>query len=341
MGNAAAQDNTTEVTQVQDDSSQEQTSPNSQDSTQQVSAAEPALADPAAQQAPTAEEAAAAMAAAFKPNLKFKVANKEHAIDEFLHPAIKDEATNKKLIELYEKAYGLDIVKPQRDEARETAKKWEGEYQGLAQEVQGVMSLRDTDPWQFFKILGVEENKIFQLVKERLQYEQLPQDQRQVIERQRHAEQTARQAEFEKQSAIEFARDQMAQARAVELNFTLERPEVKPFAERFNAVKGAPDAFENAVYEIAMAAESRGEDLTPAQAVQRVMAAYGPFLGSASPGMEQTQVAQPTQAQPVKATQRPPVIPTVNGRNSSPTERAINTLEDLEKYTQEKYGRKA
>ncbi len=243
---------------------------------------------------------------------------------------------------MYEKAYGLDIVKPRLHETREAYKNLETEHKGLTEELTQVMSLRESDPWEFFKVTGFDKQKIFQLVKEELQYEGLPQDQRQALDARKQAEQRAQYAEQKIQSVEQRALDLEVQARTMELDFTLATPEVKSFSERFDSMAGQAGAFEDAVLRYAReVAASTGQDMTARQAVMLTMQHYGRFLGQAqAPAAAQAAAPQApaAQAAPIKAGERPPVIPTVSGKTTSPTEKEMTRVEDLEAYYKEKYG---
>jgi hypothetical protein len=288
--------------------------------------------------------------AAYQANYKFKVANQEREMDEWIRSAIKDPETEAKVRELYEKAYGLDVVKPRLHEYRDKYRALETEHGGLQTEVQEVMGLRDKDLGKFFNRTGVSKEKIFQWVMNELNYENLPQDQRQIMDRERAASERAEQLEQQFQRSQEFAQQQAVHARTVELQMVRSQPEVKTFQERFDSIKG-PGAFENEVLAFGRNVfRDSGTDLSAMQAVKAVMDHYTKFLGAMSPastpGAETQPVQQAPQNQATPAapqkTSKPPVIPVVNGKSSqAATEIVPKSVDDLKRIYNEKYGRKS
>jgi hypothetical protein len=67
----------------------------------------------------------------YTPNTKFKVMDKEHEFDAWLAPHIKDAETEKKAKELYEKAYGLDYVKPKYEASQKELEQYKTTYNSL------------------------------------------------------------------------------------------------------------------------------------------------------------------------------------------------------------------
>ncbi len=83
----------------------------------------------------------------WSPNFKFKAAGKEHEIPEYLRGAMKDATTEKQLIELHEKAYGLDLVKNNYQSAQtqlqHIQKNIMPDYQNLRGTVDSVLKFRE------------------------------------------------------------------------------------------------------------------------------------------------------------------------------------------------------
>jgi hypothetical protein len=263
--------------------------------------------------------------AAYTPNLKFKVMDKEHSIDEFLKGAIKDAETEKKVKELYEKAYGLDIVKPRFQETRQELSQWK---KG-AQELKTHYERGDFD--SFFQTLGVPEEKILQWVYDKLNYNELPPEQRQMIEREKSAQQRAWEAEQRAQEMQQQYEGQVSNAKVYALETALKLPDVTKFAQTFEAAYGE-GTFRDAIIDEADFAlmKSNGKvDLTPEQAIQRTMQKYRHLGGAASPAAPAAQPGQPGVV-PAQSAQ-PGVIPNVSGRSASPTKPKARNIEDLKK----------
>jgi hypothetical protein len=272
---------------------------------------------------PVVPAAQAPQAPSYQPNWKFRVAQKEYEIDEFLRGAIKDADTEKKVKELYEKAYGLDLVKPRFHETRE-------KYQTLESSVKAVMSAKDKDLDKFFKLVDLPEEKLLKYVWDKLQYQQLPDEQRQLIEAQRTERERAETLEQKYQQAQEFIAQQAVQARTVELRSVLTRPEIQSVASAFDARVGQPGAFEaEVVARGKLAYYTTGKDIPAEQAVQEVLSILGHQQAQAP--QAQATPAQPQQQQAPQVREKPPVIPAVSGRTTSPAFKAPESIEDLKR----------
>jgi hypothetical protein len=243
-----------------------------------------------------------------------------------LRGAIKDAETEKKVKELYEKAYGLDLVKPRFHETRE-------KYQTLESSVKAVMTAKEKDLDKFFKLVDLPEEKLLKYVWDKLQYQQLPDDQRQLIERERTAREQAEALEQKYQQAQEMLAHQTVQARTVELRSVLSRPEITTVAQAFDARVGQPGAFEAEVIKRGqLAYYTTGQDIPADQAVQEVLSILG---HQAQAPQAQATPAQPPQQQAPQAREKPPVIPAVSGRTTSPAFKAPESIEDLKRLARQ------
>jgi hypothetical protein len=286
---------------------------------------------------------------AYNPNFKFKVMDKEYEIDEFVRSAIKDQETEKKIKEIYEKAYGLDALKPRFQQLRETHKTVSSEVESYKK---SIGDLRETykrgDLDSFFQMLNVPQEKILQWVLDKANYEQLPPDQRQILDAKRAAENQAYALQKENMSLQEQREEIMLQARAQSLQVALEKPDVSEFAKSFEERAGKPGAFLEEIIahgERAFYASNGKVDLTPEQAIKEVMDRWAPFVSPqpkqpsiipANPGQVGAAPQTPKQA---PAAPKATTIPNVSGRQTAAVSRAKpRSLDDLKKLYREKAG---
>lgn len=276
---------------------------------------------------PTGGDPAAPAVPAWTPNFKFKVMDKEHEIDEFVRGAIKDQDTEKKVKELYEKAYGLDVVKPRFQETRERFKQLNEAHTSV---MAGIQELRETysrgDFDSFFKKLNIPQEKVLQWIIDKAQYNELPPEQRQVLDARKNAEQEAWDLRKQNQTLEQQYEEAATQARERALQVELVRPDIKAFSEAFDAKgfknrEGKPVSFLDAVIETGEYAwyASQGKvDLSPEQAIQEVMARWGAAV-------------QPAQAQPKADPQLIPVNGAAGGQGApaSQTPRATSTIPNV------------
>jgi hypothetical protein len=258
--------------------------------------------------------------------------DKEHEIDAFLKDVIKDADTEKKVKELYEKAFGLDVVKPRLTETRKELSEIKTQHTALLGQIDELrQDYARGDLDSFFQKLEVPEEKVLQWCLDKVQYQQLPPEQRQVLDARKSAEQRAWDAEKRAQMLEQQMHERVSSAQGTVLQVALERPDVKTFAEAFDAKVGKPGAFRDAVCDLGEYAHMKSggkSELTPEQAIQQVMQSYGVFIQAPS-AMPAPQAPAPTpapQAQP-----QVPVIPNVGGRAASPTKPKVKSLDDIKK----------
>lgn len=272
----------------------------------------------------------------WSPNYRFKVMEKEHEIAEWLRPVIKDAETEKLARELHEKAMGLDVVKPRFQEMRDQFKTTKAQ---LDQYTAGVNELRQLyargDFESFFKKLQIPEEKVLQWVVEKARYNQLPPEQRQVLDQKRAAEERAYSLEREQALLKQQAEESSQKALQLSLHVALEKPDVKAFATEFNARAANPQAFWNAVVQQGELAwyQSQGKQvLPPEEAIKRVMDQYqGLVKPTEAPVIPVQGIPAPATpaAAPVKKT---PTLPNVAGRSATAVSKAKpKTIDDLKK----------
>lgn len=263
----------------------------------------------------------------YAANYKFKVLDKEHEIDEFIRPIIKDADTEKKIRELYEKAYGLDSVKTDRhnlkSELSETRERMAQTDQALETLGQYV---RQKDFDSFFEGLNIPKQDILQYALQLVQREQMSPEQKAQWEASRQAQQQAKYYEMQNQQLMQSQQQFAVQQRTWELQQAVGSADVKAFAEAYNNGMGSPEAFNDYVIQIGQAYAARGQDIPAQQAVQEAikhLRAVNPSLGVQQ---QAAQVVQPSAK---------PVIPNIQGRGTSAVKSTVKSLDDLRKKAKE------
>jgi hypothetical protein len=273
------------------------------------------------------KEAPVVEAPKYSANYKFKVLDKEHEIDEFIRPIIKDADTEKKIKELYEKAYGLDSVKSDR----QTLKTELAEYKEKMSQTDAALEtlgqyVRQKDFDSFFEGLNIPKQDILQYALQLVQREQMSPEQKAQWEASRQAQQQARYYEVQNQQLMQSQQQFAVQQRTWELQQAIGTPEVKVFADAYNQGMGNPEAFNDYVIQIGQAYAARGHDIPAQQAVQEAikhLRAINPSLGQSQTA---TQVVQPSSK---------PVIPNIQGRGTSAVKSTVKSLDDLRKKAKE------
>lgn len=265
----------------------------------------------------------------YAPNFKFKVMDKEHEIPEHFRSIIKDADSEKMAREIFEKAYGLDFVKPKYESLKTDYEKLQGEYSPIKKDL-GLLQqlLEKQDLGGFFSAFGLTDEQLIRHAMDRLEYHQLPPEKRQAMD------QLQKQAYKSYSTEQELADLKAKQAQselmqtAGELQMQLTSPHVQPIAESFNARAGQPDAFEKAI--IAHAQNHYAlhrQDLSVPQAIESFVRTFGL---AASP--QAAPQAAPASAQ---AFARPNTLPKVGSSTAAPVRSKVKSIDDIRKQYQQ------
>lgn len=279
-----------------------------------------------------AAQAAPTESPAYTPNFKFKVQKNEYEIDPLFHGVIKDADTEKKVKEIYQKAYGLDIVKSAYERDSQEFKNVKTAHQHVMTQLSDIKEDYERGNMEgVFTKLGIPKEKVLQWLVNEAQYSELGPEQQDLIKKQRLAEERAYALEKQNMQSQQSYESLQAQIKRLELERVLDKPDVKSFSDEFDAKAGQPGAFWNAVAEHGeMVALTRKIDLTAEQAVNEVMKRYGMFYSK-----PQSQQAQgPTQTNQ-QSQSKPPVIPNISGKSHAPVDRSPKSIEDLKKIAQQ------
>lgn len=268
----------------------------------------------------------------YTPNFKFKAADKEHEFDAVFKDAIKNEAQEKKLRELYEKATGLDHVKSERERFRSSYKDLESQHSVLNRGLDQLSTMLEKKDYQgFFNSLKIPEQEVLQYALSRVKYRELPPEQRQQMDQQYESQQRLVHLEQANEQLITGYQQQLVQHRANELDGYIGRPEVNQVASAYDTRAGRPGAFrEEVIRRGQYYASISGEDVPVERAVREVMSLVGHVAAPASAVVD-TQNPQNVQATPAGAK---PVIPNIKGRGTSPAKKVIRSIDDLRKLGQ-------
>lgn len=271
----------------------------------------------------------------YTPNFKLKVMEKELEIPELLRPLVKDAESEKAVREIMEKAYGLDYVKPKLEQARTQLTQVSGENTTIKNQIQHARTLYqrgDIEGW--FKYLQVPQEKVLQWVADRLNYEQLPPEQKSVLDSRKQAEERAWTAEDQASTYQQQNEQILTQQVQMALESSLARPDVDTVAKAFDARMGA-GAFKAEV-------QRRGDYIwrtenklvPPDKLVTELLAFLGP-IAPAAPVAPQApaaaaQAALVTPATPAAPAGKTPTIPNISGRSASAvTQPKVKSIADI------------
>lgn len=276
--------------------------------------------------APVASDAPVVPAApAYTPNFKYKAFGKEKELDPFWQAHIKDQDSEKKVKDVHTRAEAFDDLKTRHESTQTEFQQLVGEFTALDKDVKRVMKFRnDGDLDNFFNSLKIPQEQVFKWVEQKLNMQSLPPEQRQALESQAQERQQRYDLEQQKAELEQQYQTQAVQARTMQLDMTLSRPEVTSVASAIDSKLGRLGAFRDLVIEEAQRVYfSTGQDLSAEQATGLVLQKYGKFLESSE------QAPQAIAQTPQPQVGGKPVIPAIQGKGTSPIKRAPKSVDDL------------
>lgn len=287
------------------------------------------------------EQAAQEKAAieAFKANLKFKAAGKEHDVPEILRGIMTDAEKEKYVHSLLSKAHGIEMVQEKLKSTREARDQIHQAYTQVMEPIQlGQQAYKRGDMDTVFSVLRIDPNKVLQWAYEKVQLSQMPPEQRQLVEAKAKAEREnwelqRQQATFSQQS-LEVQADQIEQM----IGMVLERPDFSSIAQEFDARKGKQGAFHEVVALMGDQEFQRtGKLISPLEAAKMAVDFLGLKLGAPA-AQQAAQAAPQPAAQPAPAPQAQPKItlPNAGGaKASAPAKSKPKSIDDLRKIYQQ------
>lgn len=271
--------------------------------------------------------------AAYTPNFKFKVYDEEKEIPESFRALMKDSATEKEVRELFEKAYGLDGLKPvhqkavkERDEFMGKFRETEGNLNSTVENLKKIHAYSQNDLDTFFQIYKIPQERLFQYVTEKLRETELPPEQ---VERLNAGRQAKLEADYYKEQVERQTRQQQEYFKSqhqASMDAELARPDVAQFAKEFDGRAGSPGSFLKHVNDYGSSVfNNEGRYVSASEAVGKTLQYFQAILKQNGSPAADGQGEAP-----------PPPIPNVgSGRSVSPTKPKFKSLEQLRKHVKE------
>lgn len=299
------------VTETQTPETSDTTAPESKDA---------GVADaPAEGEQPAAEgETPPPAAPAFEPTLKFKAFGKEHEIDPLFKDIIKDEATQKKVQEIFEKAAGMEGYKARVAQAEKAIQEVYEPMAFALKEAAEAYASKDFD--SLFKKLKIPETEILKWVDKKIQIAQLPEEQRELYNRQQEASRRAASLEANNQLLLEREQQYLASQRSFEVEQGIASLEVKEVAALWDSIYGEGSFKSEVIKTGQFEFMQNRRDLSAKEAIGATVQRLKPLYERLKPSASATPPAS-----------KAPVIPNPQGRTGSPAKKAITSLDQIRK----------
>ena len=283
--------------------------------------------DPDDEEADEEDLPLAATAEKYEPNYKVKIKDEEVEIDKIFKPAIVSKEAEDKFRELYEKAHGLEHVKADRDVLREEYRTHKEALHKQTNAINILSGYLDQGDYQaFFKALNIPTQEVMKYSLTEAQKADWTPEQRASYDQQWEAKRRANLYE-EYYNSNQSQLESLQQDQVVK-DYTLEtyRPEVKEFIDAFDQRNGQ-NAFRKEVAQLGTYHEKvDGEVLPIRKLVDSVMDKYAPFMQ-----MQKAETQGTKSSQQVVVQRDVPVIPNTGPSGGAPVQKAITSLDDLEK----------
>lgn len=277
-------------------------------------------------------EAAPEEEPAWEPDFKYKVYDEEKEMDDWARQFIKTPEDLEKFKKFYEAEGGFNVLKERHNELKNQVethyKDIEKNYNDQSSIVNNILGYLDKKDYRsFFKQMDVADDEILQYALDIVKYREMSPDQRQIVDQQIAVEEQNKKLEWQTNHYQQQIEQQAIQTRELMLNQELSKPDVLSFVNDFEKAYGKPGSFrEEVVKEGQLAWATQGVDLTPEQAVQKVVDRYKVFVQS------NVSNSQPTPQQTV--VQPKPVLPNVQAGGASPAKRQIKSIADIRALAQ-------
>ena len=272
------------------------------------------------------EEDKGAEPPAFTPNYKVKVMDNEVEIDDFLRSGITDAEKEKKVRELYEKAYGLDHYKTKYSNLETTHK----EILPKFQQYEGVLATlaearNQGDVERILELAGVDEDKFWTFVKSKVEFLQKSPEEQAEINRVRELQMRERHSQVELHTMREQYQQQLRDMKNFELQNELSKPEVAEAVKGIDARLGQPGSFVQWVRNIGMMEFQRTKkDISAKEAVERVLKLAG-WEHQGQAASQQATVVAPVVQKGLKT------LPKINNASGGAVGGKVRSLADLQK----------
>lgn len=303
---------------------------------------EPVTPDPIAADPAAPADPAASASPEFVANFKYKSYDKDFEVqDEFFKNLIKDADSQKKIIDLHERASGFGELKERHTKLRDDHKALSDKHSALDFDLKQLGEMvKDRDMGSFFHTLNIPFEVVADFVRQEFVKREAAPDQRAIIEEQERVRRENRELRQKNETLSSQSSSQTLQAKEFELQSALSRPEVVAFSQLFEAKLGK-DSFRKAVLERGqLAFNMTGQNIPFDQAIQQAMLMYAPFISPAQPGA--TNNSAPTPPPPASAASATPapkappaVIPNVSGGSNSPIKKGYTRIAQLKERAKE------
>lgn len=271
---------------------------------------------------------------AYTPNFKFNVLDKEHEMDEWARPFIKDKAVEERFRDIFTQAKAMSKFKTERDQLRseyDTFKKtYSKDYEPVVKNYNYLSKLlnegvQSGDLGNFFNAANVPIQAVIRFAANTVA--KLEQDPNYLNQMQNNWKSAQSQNQMTDEN--QYLRDtveqlQIEQAKTA-LNVAMSDTDTREFAQVFDARVGKEGAFmDEVIRRGAMLEMIEKRSATPQEIISELKKIHGHLSQTNVPN---TNPQDSNSGAPASK----PVIPNIKGKNVSPVKGEITSTDDLRK----------
>lgn len=264
----------------------------------------------------------------WEPNYSYKVKDTELEFDEWARPLVQNKELEEKFRDVFSKAHGLEEVKTSRDSLKEELAAIKPDYERITSTIQSLNTMVEKNDYRsFFEALQVPKEAILRYAVDELKYQEMPAEERAMIDHQRSENERLRRLEEQNNYLTEEYKGVVQNQMQNELQSQLSRPEIAQMVNDYDTRMGQPGAFQREIINRgALHEQLHKETLSATQLVNDFVRMLG---GVQQPQAQQT--SHPGSGQtPVIRPKEKAVLPNVLGASgTSPSKKQPKSIEDL------------
>jgi hypothetical protein len=266
----------------------------------------------------------------FTPNYKYKAYGKEFEMDEWARPLLSKD-TQPHLTKLFEKAGGFEPLKERYQTLEQEFGNYKNAYTELDQVRNHILSsVQKGDLGSVFQSMGINNEQIKNYVRKQLEYEGLPPEQKQAIDRQHQLEHQQHLFQRQLQEQQHVTQELMMQKHEIEIVHTFSSPKYAGLIENYNQRAGNDQAFRSVVDKIgAYEFTVNGRHMPVAEAVDQAIQLLG--LNATEVPQGPQAYSQHTNGHTHSNRPQPKPIIVPSGSSAAPVKKAVSTWEDLKR----------
>lgn len=250
----------------------------------------------------------------FTPDFKYVFQGQEKQLEDFWKPLVKDTESQKRVIDYIQRAEATEYHKTQSKSYQDKISEYEPTIQTVA-ELEKLWESKDYE--SVLEKIGMTDDLLFEVARQKLERQKLPEDQRKVYEQNRTQRLENQKLVEENQKYQQAQMKEFVGRVEYQLDTELGKAEHQPLVSTYEKSNGSGSFRQMVIRRGSEECRARGViDIPPAEIVGLVTKEFAPFL-------------QAQAAQSVANREKPKVIPNVGSGTGSPGKASYKSISDL------------